>query len=227
MGARPPVLANPIPGTYTKIMRAGKEKPKKIRMVIAAGAVLLVAVILLAVLTAVPGLKGKAPAMPALETRVRSILELPTAEYIYKDILYLGDTRSFLFFKTMDRRLLFSVQIRVRAGINLDEGFRLYPDKGDPKRIYVRMPRAKIVLVDADDRSIRQYFEQGDRFGRLEFSAAIEEAKPRVERDARDRGLLNRAEENARGLVQSFLQFAGFEEVQFLPAETPGPELRG
>jgi hypothetical protein len=209
-------------------MSTGRRKRKlnHAYIVIAATGVFLV--VLLAVLIAAAGCKPKNPAnMPALESRVRSILELPTAEYIYKDIVYLGDTRSFLFFKTMDKRLLFSVQIRVRAGISLDEGFRLYPDKGDPKRVYVRLPRAKIVLIDADERSIRQYFEQGERFGRLEFSAAIEGVKPRVEQDARDRGILRRSEENAKRLVQSFLEYAGFESIQFLPADFSGPELKG
>ncbi len=150
-----------------------------------------------------------------IESRIRMLAELETAESIYRDIVYFGDARSFLFFRTMDRRLLFAVNLHVRAGIDLTEGFRLEPDGSGGVDVF--MPPARVLIVDTDESSIHQYFvrEQGGRIGYLEFSGSIEEVKDRVATDAAGRGLLNRAEENARVLVENLLTVAGVREVRF------------
>ncbi|TVR93253.1 MAG: DUF4230 domain-containing protein [Spirochaetaceae bacterium] len=150
-----------------------------------------------------------------IESRIRMLAELETAESVYRDIVYFGDARSFLFFRTMDRRLLFAVNLHVRAGIDLAEGFHLRPD-GDGG-VDVFMPSARVLIVDTDEQSIHQYFvrEQGGRIGYLEFSGSIEEVKDRVASDAVARGLLSRAEENARVLVANLLTIAGVREVRF------------
>lgn len=151
-----------------------------------------------------------------IESRVRMLAELETAESIYRDIVYFGDARSFLFFPTMDRRLLFAVNLHVRAGVDLSSGFRLEPDGSG--RVNVVLPPARIFGVDTDESSIHQYFvrEQGGRIGYLEFSGSIEAVKDRVAADAVQRGLLIRANENARALVQNLLTVAGVNEVHFV-----------
>ena len=150
-----------------------------------------------------------------IESRVRMLAELETAESIYRDIVYFGDARSFLFFRTMDRRLLFSVNLHVRAGVDLSEGFQLKPDEDGGVDVF--LPPARVLMVDADETSIDQYFvrEQGGRIGYLEFSGSIEDVKDRVAADAVDRGLLNRADENARVLVENLLTVAGVRELRF------------
>lgn len=161
--------------------------------------------------------RGPAVDMGSLETRVRSVLELPTVEYVYRDIVYLGSSRSFLFFKTLDKKLLFSVRIRVRAGLDMKEGFRIIPDDMNPRRVYIRLPASRILQVDADEKGIHQYFQRGERFGRLEYSAAIEEVKPRAVEDARKRGILEKSEENAKTLIRGIFGAAGFTRIDFLP----------
>jgi len=154
--------------------------------------------------------------MARIESRIRMLAELETAESIYRDIVYFGDARSFLFFRTMDRRLLFAVNLHVRAGVDLSEGVRLEPDGAGGVDVY--LPAARILVVDTDESSIHQYFvrEQGGRIGYLEFSGSIEEVKERVAADAVERGLLNRAEQNARVLVENLLTVAGVREVRFV-----------
>jgi len=124
----------------------------------------------------------------------------------------------------VDKRLRFSLHLRVRAGADLgNEGIGLTVDEKNPKRIFVRLPKPAILLVDADERSINQYFavEKGGRFGRLEYSREIEKIKPRIEKDAKNRGILRHSEDNARRIVRSFLELAGFEEIDF------GPPMKG
>jgi hypothetical protein len=170
--------------------------------------------------------------LPDLERRVSDVLRLHSYEHVYRDIVYFGEERSFLFFKTMDRRLLFSVDIVVQAGIDLEQGIELWRDEDNPQRILVQLPPAEILLVDADEATIDQYFsrDRGGEVGWLEYGAEIEAVKQRVRADAIDRGILGKAEANARGVVENFFELSGFEEVVFRPAEAPGDgegEIRG
>lgn len=168
--------------------------------------------------------------LPDLERRLSRVLRLHSYEHVYRDIVYFGEERSFLFFKTMDRRLLFSVDIIVRAGIDLDEGIDIMIDEGNPDRIVVQLPPARILRIDADEASINQYFsrDRGGEVGWLEYGAEIEAVKDRVRADAIDRGILEKAAENARGMVENFFALSGFEEVVFRPSQRPGTgEIRG
>lgn len=164
-----------------------------------------------------------------VERRIRDLLQLHTQEHVYRDIVYFGEERSFLFFRTMDRRLLFSVNFRVRAGIDLSEGLRIIPDSVDPGRLYIRLPAAEILLVDADETSINQYFlrEQGGRITWLEYSDQLEGARERIRQEAIDRGILEQAEQTAVRVLRNFFALAGFSSVEFDIAPREDEELQG
>jgi hypothetical protein len=164
-----------------------------------------------------------------MENRIDSLLELHTYEHIYRDLVYFGEEKSFLFIKTVDRALLFSVNIRVRAGIDFAQGVTLTADRRSPDRIYVRLPEPRVLGVDADESSIQEYFirEQGGRIGLLEISDQLDEAKRRTEEEAIERGILEQADANAREIIRGFLSMAGFEEVVFAERDGDETELRG
>lgn len=155
------------------------------------------------------------PELGRIESRLSGLLELPAVEYIYRDVVYLGKTKSFLFITTVDKRLLFSLNLRVRAGLDLRQGFKLVAVS--PTTVEVQLPPARILSVDADEASIREFFivEQGEKIGRLEYAEEIERAKPRIEKDAIERGMLTAARAAAESLVGGFLAAAGFSEVRF------------
>jgi hypothetical protein len=154
-----------------------------------------------------------------LETKVRDLLELHTYEHIYRDIVYYGEKRSFLFIKTVDKNILFSIDVSVRAGIDFKEGFQLLRDEVSDNVIYVSLPPAKVLLTDADEESIRQYFvtESGSEIGLKEISSQLNEIKTEIEKDAVERGILIKAEENAKRVISNFLELAGYSEVHFVP----------
>lgn len=163
--------------------------------------------------------------MSRVEDRIRDILALHTMEHVYRDVVYFGEQESFLFIRTVDRSVLFSVDIRVLAGIDLSEGVEVFRDAEDDEAVYVRLPEARILFVDADEDSIEQYFvrERGGTIGWLEYGAQIERIKEKNAQDAIDRGILERAEANARAVLRNFLELAGFSSVVFLP----GPSSEG
>jgi hypothetical protein len=150
-----------------------------------------------------------------ISTHIRSLLELPTFEHVYRDVVYLDRERSFLIFKTMDAKVLFAVDVRIRAGIDLREGFSV--SRARKGGITISLPPAKILLADADEESIEQYFlrEIGGNLTRLDYYDEINKKKEELITDAVDRGILERAEENARLLISGFLTTLIDEPVTF------------
>ena len=157
----------------------------------------------------------------SIEQQIRELAELHTFEQIYRDIIYLGEQRHFLFFRTMDRRLLFSVNIRVSAGIDLSRGVSILPG-ARRQQLSVILPPAEVLLVDADEQSISQYFvrERGGAIGWIEVGEEIDAVKERIVVDAIERGILRRAEENAREVVENLFTQAGFKEVTITFGQT-------
>ncbi len=157
----------------------------------------------------------------AIQDEITDLLELHTYEHIYRNAVYFGEEKTFLLWRTVNSRVLFSIDIRVRAGLNLEQGFSVTPDRTDSGRVYVRLPAAEILSVDADETSIHQYFirEQGSDIGLLQMTEQLAEVKERTEADAIERGILRNAQQNARDIVRNFLNMAGFAEVVF--SETP------
>ncbi len=153
-----------------------------------------------------------------LEEKVRSILELPTYEQVYRDIVFVERDRSFLMIRTMHTQVLFSIDIRVQAGIDLSEGLSISRGPGR-SAVTVRLPAAKILLIDADESSIHQYFvkESGGRIERLDYYDEIDRIKDRIREDAIQREILQKAASNAKSMIAGLLAATGFEEVRFAP----------
>jgi hypothetical protein len=180
---------------------------------------LLIAIVIAAFVITSTCTIEKRPGIEELESQIQAILELPTYEHIYRDIIYVDRERSFLIFKIMQARVLFSIDVRVQAGIDLAEGFKVIPDPAFRRDggITVVLPTAKILLVDADESSIQQYFikEVGGELARLDYYDEINRKKEDIISDAIERGILLNATQNAKKLIAGFLTQAGFKNVTF------------
>ena len=160
------------------------------------------------------------PSAEQLEMSVREILELPTYEQVYRDIVYVGEKQKVLFITTIDKEVLFSIDIRVQAGVKntdlIDVEITGNNENG-MKTAVVYIPDTEILLVDADESSIEQYFlkEKGEEISRLEYYDEINRKKDTIIQSAIDSGLLEQANTNARTLISSFLLLAGIEVTGF------------
>jgi len=170
----------------------------------------------------------------AVERQIEDVLTVHTFEHSYRSIVYFGEQRRFLFMDTMDRQVLFGIDVRVLAGINLSEGIvirRAAPARRaqDVERLFVTLPPARIMLVDAQEESITEYFEtdRGGGVGLLEYGEEIENAKATSREAALADGILRQAEANARVIVEEFLNLAGFDGVEIRVREREEDELRG
>lgn len=148
-----------------------------------------------------------------IKSHIQAVLELPTIEYIYRDIVFVDREKTFLIFKTMQAQVLFAIDVRIQAGFDLTEGFTLTP-KGN-REISVSLPAAKILLVDAEEESIRQYFikEIGGEINRLDYYDEINSKKAELQSDAISRGIKEAASTNAQKLIRNILSLSGFTSI--------------
>jgi hypothetical protein len=175
-------------------------------------------------------LKNNSPPPDEIETRVRDILSLPTYEHVYRDVVYVGEQARFLGILTKDKEVLFSIDVNVRAGIDLTEGLDItFPDT---RSAVVSLPPAKVLSIDADENTIYQYFvrEWGGSLSTLQYYDEINRKKEFLLEDAVSRGILVKAERNAEQLIRNFLGLAGFENIEIRktrPLKQPAAEGDG
>ncbi|MFP4562802.1 MAG: DUF4230 domain-containing protein [Spirochaetia bacterium] len=214
---------NPIKVSSRRLPGAAKQSvpSKKI------AAVLLGAVLFLPAVSGCGLKSSESYTQREMETRIRDILALPTYEHVYRDVVYASqETLLFNRVPLREARTLFSVEIVVQAGLDLSRGFDLeFPEAGTA---VISLPGSEILEIDADERTIRQYFstERGGDIDRLAYYDEIDAKKSFLREDAVSRGILTRADENARALIRNLLEFAGFETVIFrmIPGGTVGPQ---
>lgn len=138
---------------------------------------------------------------------------LLTAEYYFTDVI--SNSKM----KTLDLEPLFSIPLGitessyvvsydgvVTAGVDFS-AIRLARDE-EKNVVTVLMPAAQIVNVDIDPQSFRLYSEKsglGNPLSPTDFNASVVELEQTARLKATQRGILDRANENARQIVRNFV----------------------
>ena len=151
----------------------------------------------------------------AAHQHIEELRNLVTARYRYRDVVYLEQETRVLGIPTSAREILFSVDIGVEAGVDLSRDIKVVFDPNDRRGVFVTLPSPQVLRVDADEETIRQYIVR-ERFARLDWldvAEEVEAAKERNRLDAIERGILIRAEAQARSALESLLRGLGFEKV--------------
>ncbi len=152
---------------------------------------------------------------PVIENQIRGILDLPTIEYIYREIIYVGHEARFLGIKHLDKRLLFAIDLVINAGIDLTKGIEI--KNLIDGSIQIILPEPEILAIDADESTIYQYFvkEWGDKVSHLDYYDEILKTKNSVKKDAIERGILLKAKENTENMILKIFSAYGFTNVSF------------
>ncbi|MCK5199374.1 MAG: DUF4230 domain-containing protein, partial [Spirochaetales bacterium] len=152
---------------------------------------------------------------PVIKNQIRAMLELPTIEYIYREVIYVGQEAKFLGIKHLDKRLLFSIDLIINAGIDLTKGIEIRNITNGG--IQVILPEPEILLVDADEGSIHQFFvkEWGDKVSRLDYYDEIVKSKKDITEDAIERDILIKAKNNAEEIILKIFSVYGTTKVDF------------
>ncbi len=153
---------------------------------------------------------------PVIENQIRGLLNLPTVEYVYRDIIYVGQEARFFGIKHLDKKLLFSVDLIIDAGIDLTKGIEIrnLEDGG----IQISLSEPEILKVDADEGSIHQFFvkEWGGNVSRLDYYDEIVKSKNSVKIDAVERNILLKAKKNTEDIILKLFSVYGITNVSFM-----------
>ncbi len=147
-----------------------------------------------------------------IENQIRTILEVPVTEYVYREILYIGKEARFLGIKHMDKRLLFSVNIILEAGYDLTKGLGI---RKTLQGIHIILPEPEILETDVDENSIHQYFvkEWGGKITRLDYYDELNKKKAAIKMEAVRRGILVKARENGEKMITGLFESLGIPSV--------------
>lgn len=156
---------------------------------------------------------------PALLTQVQALSELVTVKYVIEKVeVYEVPSENLLgqAIGSQNRMLLLAHGV-VKAGIDLEQ---LKPEhlEVSGKKITIQLPRARITDAYLDEKETKVI----DRTtGLLAPSTKDLEQTTRrnaldnIQRAARTSGILNEADQRARGQLINFFRQAGFETVEF------------
>lgn len=143
-----------------------------------------------------------------IQGTINDIGELATAEYAFtitqefeKPSITVAGAVNLPFTSS---KVLYSYEGIIKAGIQFSQ-IEITQNQ-QQKKIYVRLPPAEILSTEIDNNSLKVYDEKYSIINRVKFSdlnSSIEEAKENAKESAKDHGLLDRANENARVIIRS------------------------
>jgi hypothetical protein len=154
-------------------------------------------------------------AVPPVQTAdgLRRILQLATAEMLFHEVVYRHDESRWFFLTYGVRETLFSIDLRVQAGFDLNGGWKLVPDTAH-QTLRVLLPLPRILIIDAVDTSIREYFSAGEPLGYLRLRGLLKDRTRELEKRAVDQGILDQAKAKAQVFAEGFFKNLGWEKVQ-------------
>jgi hypothetical protein len=145
---------------------------------------------------------------------LREMGELATVEYVFTKVVSANDVGSW--YKYGDRKIIFSVNAYVKAGIDLEKiGDESIVIDGD--KVTIDLPAAKILSLNIPPDEMKQEASISDGF-RSEFSneeknALLAQGEKSIKNTVSKSGILKQAQENTRLFLSNYLKQLGFKEV--------------
>jgi hypothetical protein len=148
-------------------------------------------------------------------TEIKLISQLDTVEMYFNEILDYRESLKINDFEIpfTEKSFIFVVKAKVQSGIDLaslSEEDVLISDK----KIVLTLDKAKITSKEILE--YRAYSEKDGLFNRVsneDTLKTLNEFLIRLDKQALDSGILEKAEENAENILQSLLRLMGFDEI--------------
>ncbi len=160
-----------------------------------------------------------------IEDSLRDMGALATEEYFFKEVVSYQSIKKFLNINVpfTESSYLASYEGTVRAGINFT---KITVSKDDATSVItVSLPKAQILSIDIDTDSFELYSEKeglGNPVSIRDYNNSLSELKTTAKESAIDRGVLTKADENARNVIRNFILSLPCDTVytlQFVTAE--------
>ena len=146
---------------------------------------------------------------------MEEMAELGTVEYTITKIIKADDNA---FYTVGDRKILFSCQSTMKAGISLADFNKENVKVNEAeKSVEIVLPKAKVLAFNMPAEKIKLEYE---KVGALRFDFTAEERNKLLKQgeesilaDAENLGILADAEKNAKTFFEALLKQVGFEKV--------------
>jgi hypothetical protein len=146
--------------------------------------------------------------------KIKDLNQLGTVEYKVSKII--SGTDDLTWYKVGNRKILFSCEAIVKAGIDFSK-LKKEDIQISDKTVSLKMPKAEIIYVKIDHNNIKEEFKETgffrDEFTNSEKEALLRLGEESINKALPDMGILKEAEKNATLFINSFLRSAGFTDV--------------
>lgn len=149
--------------------------------------------------------------LETVQDGLKAMGELVTEEYYFTDIITYSDLNRFLGIKLpwTETSYIASYDGVVRAGIDFAAVKVAAEQRDDGVHLTVTIPKSKIQSTEIDHDSFVLYSEKnglGNPLSASDFNQSLTELEHDAQKNAVDKGVLTRADEQARLLVERFIQ---------------------
>ena len=143
-----------------------------------------------------------------IEDGLRDMGKLVTEEYFFTEVVTFSSIKSYLKveWKITESSFLASYDGVINAGIDF-AGIDVVKDE-EHKTVTVTLPAAEILAVDVDPDSLTVYSEKnglGNHITVEDYSSALSVLEQNATAKALDKGILEKAEQNAERLIRPFI----------------------
>ncbi len=143
-----------------------------------------------------------------IEDGLRDMGKLVTEEYFFTEVVTFSSIKSYLKveWKITESSFLASYDGVINAGIDF-AGIGVVKDE-EHKTVTVTLPAAEILAVDVDPDSLTVYSEKnglGNHITVEDYSSALSVLEQNATAKALDKGILEKAEQNAERLIRPFI----------------------
>ena len=141
-----------------------------------------------------------------LEDGLRDMGVMVTEEYYFTQVENYSKTKKVMKFFESESNFIYSYDGTVGAGIDFT---KIKVDKNaDTKVVTVRLPASEVQYVDIDFNSFKVYAEKEGLWNPIkvtDYNESLVDMKKTAEEHAISKGTLNRADESARLIIESFI----------------------
>ncbi|WP_050636977.1 DUF4230 domain-containing protein [Candidatus Stoquefichus sp. SB1] len=142
-----------------------------------------------------------------LSQQIQSISELATVEYNYTNMGKFENQATFYGWKVpfTTKSFIISYDGKIKAGIDMS----VVEVKISGKTIHVKVPQAKILSHEIDEKSIEVFDETKNIFNQIsitDYNQFAIDQKDKMESNVKEKGLLKEAQEKAQSTIETFVK---------------------
>jgi len=141
-----------------------------------------------------------------LEEGLQDMGFLVTNEYLFTEVTTFTSTKTIAFVFQANSKLVMGYDGTILAGIDFTD-IKLQKDDA-AKKIWVTLPNARILSCELDLDSFKVYEEDVSKWNMIsaeDYNGSLQELEARAKERALERGILQKATDNAELLVRNFI----------------------